>query len=472
MNEQHADANPWERVERFSFDEGQPALTFARRLARENGWSLAHAERVLRKYRRFAYLAVVAGHAVTPSPAVDQAWHLHLTYTRSYWHRFCQETLGIPLHHEPTRGGAEEAHKHALQYAATLESYAQHFGESPPGDLWPAMNFSAGAERWVDTRRVWIIPKPHAPWRSASVATAITAIPLATAWNPLNFDGPTFLFFYVILGGLAVMLALALRLLASDGSDPENATTPHDPYEVAYLANGTRGVIQSAFTQLILNGHLRLEHGTLARGEPLTTNAPAIEKSLYSAATDDGGFASDQLKSALKSTREPIAEIKSSLREKGFLAPHPEESIFRRGLPAALLFLVTILGFLKLFVGVARDKPVGFLVALLLLFLFLSILFFVAKGRLTRAGKAALASLEAEHELLKSGSVDLMSPRDAALLVGLFGSSYLVGTHLTMLHDIRGQMGDSSSSFLGSGCGGGGDGCGGGGGGCGGCGGD
>ena len=72
------------------------ALTFADRLARENGWSAAKAARVVDEYRRFCFLAATAGHEVTPSDAVDQAWHLHLTYSRDYWERFCPEVLGRP----------------------------------------------------------------------------------------------------------------------------------------------------------------------------------------------------------------------------------------------------------------------------------------------------------------------------------------------------------------------------------------
>ena len=59
------------------------------RLASENGWSREYAVRVMQEYRRFAFLAVAAGHPVSPSDAVDQAWHLHLVYTRSYWDEFC-----------------------------------------------------------------------------------------------------------------------------------------------------------------------------------------------------------------------------------------------------------------------------------------------------------------------------------------------------------------------------------------------
>lgn len=74
------------------------------------------------EYRRFAFLAIEAGHPVTPSEEVDQAWHL--TYTRSYWQRFCGETLKCELHHEPTQGGPAEGRKFHDWYSRTLESYA------------------------------------------------------------------------------------------------------------------------------------------------------------------------------------------------------------------------------------------------------------------------------------------------------------------------------------------------------------
>src|SRR5262245_58098130 len=79
------------RITAFSFDEGTPAFPFASRLARENGWTLAYVARVIEEYRRFMFLAVVAGHPVTPSDQVDQAWHLHLLYTHSYWDGFCKD---------------------------------------------------------------------------------------------------------------------------------------------------------------------------------------------------------------------------------------------------------------------------------------------------------------------------------------------------------------------------------------------
>lgn len=153
----------WERIQAFRFDEGNPAFPFAARLARDNGWSGTFTARVMREYQRFAFLAVAAGHPVTPSDQVDQAWHLHLLYTRNYWDRFCKEVLGRPLHHGPTEGGASERDKFDGWYRRTLESYRRLFGLVPPPDIWPPPEVRFGEDihyRRVNLKRSWIIPKP------------------------------------------------------------------------------------------------------------------------------------------------------------------------------------------------------------------------------------------------------------------------------------------------------------------------
>jgi hypothetical protein len=131
------DASLWARLEAMQVDPPDASTTFAERLARENGWSLALAEAVIAEYRRFLYLAARAGHPVSPSAAVDKAWHLHLTYTRHYWDVLCGELLGFELHHDPTLGGAREAAKHADWYRRTLQSYRAAFGDAPPAAIWP-----------------------------------------------------------------------------------------------------------------------------------------------------------------------------------------------------------------------------------------------------------------------------------------------------------------------------------------------
>lgn len=136
----------WDRLVAFSVDEGTEQLSFAQRLARENGWSAEYAQRVIEEYKRFAFLAIVAGHGVTPSDQVDQAWHLHLTYTRSYWEVFCPEVLQQPLHHGPTRGGVDEARKYDDWYQKTLQSYREFFAHKPPQDIWPPASVRFGED--------------------------------------------------------------------------------------------------------------------------------------------------------------------------------------------------------------------------------------------------------------------------------------------------------------------------------------
>ena len=149
------------RLESFEIDEPGIAFPFSARLARENGWSRNFARRVVDEYKRFVWLAMRAGHPVTPSEEVDEAWHLHLCYTRSYWDRMCGGILGKPLHHGPTEGGKTEDEKFAGWYARTLESYRAHFGEEPPADVWPPVErrFKPVTTRKVEVADHWILPK-------------------------------------------------------------------------------------------------------------------------------------------------------------------------------------------------------------------------------------------------------------------------------------------------------------------------
>src|SRR5829696_916985 len=163
MNQQQAEL--YDRVRSFRFDADGTTDTFADRLAKENGWTAAFAARVMNEYRKFAFLAAAAGHPVSPSRAVDEAWHLHLVYTRSYWDGFCGKVLRVPLHHEPGRGAEGEKAKFAGWYARTLDSYRRLLGEDPPPDVWPAPTGRAKTvERYqrIDLRRNWVVPKAWA----------------------------------------------------------------------------------------------------------------------------------------------------------------------------------------------------------------------------------------------------------------------------------------------------------------------
>jgi hypothetical protein len=153
----------WHRLEAFEFDELDADLTFVDRLARDNGWTDEYARRVIDEYKRFCYLAIRAGHEVTPSDQVDQVWHLHLSYSRNYWEEFCPNILQSDLHHGPTKGGQAEAEKYFDWYRKTLESYMLLSGEAPPEDIWPPpwTRFAhVDAMRRIDTDTYLVLKRP------------------------------------------------------------------------------------------------------------------------------------------------------------------------------------------------------------------------------------------------------------------------------------------------------------------------
>ena len=205
MNRNHTDL--LNQISKFEIDHGGETLRFADRLARENGWRRDYAQRVVDEYKRFIFLAMTAGHQVTPSDQVDQAWHLHLTYTRSYWDELCGKTLGRPLHHDPTRGGSTENEKFHDWYERTLESCEHAFGERPPADIWPpaSWRFSDVDFQRVNRRRTWIVSKARTI-AMASVATLMIAALSATSCATRGASQHTETI--AVIGFMAVICAL------------------------------------------------------------------------------------------------------------------------------------------------------------------------------------------------------------------------------------------------------------------------
>lgn len=132
----------YERLLAFRLDKPGAPFPFSARLAKEQGWTQDFAELAIQEYKRFMYLSVVAVHPVTPSLVVDEVWHLHLIYTRSYWDEFCLGLLGKLVHHDPGSGESEEKTHFFDQYARTLQSYRLHIGE-PPQEIWGPDNGKA-----------------------------------------------------------------------------------------------------------------------------------------------------------------------------------------------------------------------------------------------------------------------------------------------------------------------------------------
>lgn len=126
----------WTRLKAFRFDAEEGSAPYSVKLAAEEGWTPEFTVRVIEEYRKFLYLTQVSGGQATPSVAVDRAWHMHLTFTHSYWDKLCGEVLQAALHHEPCIG-EEEMPRYEDQYDATKALYLEEFGTAPPADIWP-----------------------------------------------------------------------------------------------------------------------------------------------------------------------------------------------------------------------------------------------------------------------------------------------------------------------------------------------
>ncbi len=131
------------------------AARFEEVLAERQGWPIAFAERVTDEYCGFLYLAATAGFEVTPSKAVDEAWHLHLALPH-YRDVLCERILGRPLEHRPATGEPEDEERCRVQYEETLALYERVFAKPPPADIWPgpgSREEEASPAGWEQGRR-------------------------------------------------------------------------------------------------------------------------------------------------------------------------------------------------------------------------------------------------------------------------------------------------------------------------------
>lgn len=173
------DPELWKRISECHPDDVEADFPFSKRLARDNRWTHDFALNVIKEYQRFAYLCRLKSGMVTPSDEVDQAWHLHLTYTRHYWGAF-KDALGGALHHMPTKGGAGQAALFREAYEKSLDLYRTEFGSEPPADIWPPADIRFGKAphfQRINTQDVWILPKPAWPKIVGESISAMARLP-------------------------------------------------------------------------------------------------------------------------------------------------------------------------------------------------------------------------------------------------------------------------------------------------------
>ncbi|MEI6234992.1 MAG: TIGR04222 domain-containing membrane protein, partial [Planctomycetota bacterium] len=493
----------WNRIDSFEFDTPDGQRPFTRRLADEQRWPAGYAVRVVAEYRRFTFLAMVAGHAVSPSEAVDEVWHLHLLYSRSYWEEFCPTVLGRKFHHEPSKGGSDDMTKHVDWYAKTLASYSAFFGETPPDDIWPnaadhARAIAHSRHIHADANKVWILPKPgflrerNSPrLKTTAEATTNQSMPVrvgsallmivgltgctTSIQSPLDYTGPDFLVFFSILCASAIigLLVFQFSMRSPGGLPPEQPNL--SPDEIAFLAGFEARYVQTQVARLMRDGVLVIDPKRKVLAAD-TANKPDRKLEPHDRALVNYFKTSFKIRDAHFVVKPQLEAIRARLCDLGLMVSGVS-IVFGRLVTAGVLGAVMALGGIKVIVGLNRHKPFGYLIIMLLVMAVITIAMLIRLGRdtRTRRGDAVLETLQSTKNHYRKSLPKSVDTEDYVLALALFGPVILRSSEQASIERFllpAEQSYNGSSGSGGSSCsGGGGSSCSGsscGGGGCGG----
>lgn len=246
----------WNKIQNFTFDDENAVTTFSGKLAVSQNWSPEFTQRVIEEYRRFMLLCCVSENGAAPSKLVDEVWHLHLTYTRSYWTDFCRNTLGKDIHHHPSAGGMQEDHRHLEWYKETRELYQSIFEASPPPDIWPLVRKA--------------VPVPAEPgfnrkWTFLATIVILILVPFLFSIiaygksSPFSLSGPQFLLFFPLFGAAILIIYYLYHADQKEEILKISADYFHEditPFEVGAFLYGKHRAIQTAVADLAQRGLL------------------------------------------------------------------------------------------------------------------------------------------------------------------------------------------------------------------------
>lgn len=275
-----------------------------------------------------------------------------------------------------------------------------------------------------------------------------------TGLGPFDLGGQHFLLLY----GALFVVALISGHLLQERLRPEGAM-PHriDTEMLAMLAGGPARYAEAVAAGLLADGRLVVQGQTKLAAAPGASGSVAERRVLALPA-------SFQWSEVVTALADPAESVREAMVRAGLFVDRSMGWKMRLAATAPLLALM-LLGGVKLLIGEARGRPVGFLSIALFLIGLVAILRFAAHDARTDAGRAALADHQAESDRLRRAP----TADEAALGVALFGTGILVGSGWEPLHRMRaassgdggGMTSDGGGSSSGS--------DGGGGGGCGGC---
>ena len=275
--------------------------------------------------------------------------------------------------------------------------------------------------------------------------------------GPFDLTGGPFLTLYSALLAAVLIAGFVLpRRLRPDGR--RQRVTDVD--QLAFLAGGGARFGDALVARLLASRALLMVGKNRFRAAAGAAGETPAERSVLAL---HAPMRWHEIQLALKAHADPLEERLIAL---GLLMRDGELAAlrFRTTLPYALL---VGFGAIKLIVGDARDRPTGYLTALLVVTVLCGAVRWFTIDRRTRAGVEAVEQAREQSQRLRKAP----TVTETGLAVALFGTIVLAGSGWENFHRLRSAGGDGGTSSDGGGDGGGSDGGGGCGGGCGGCGG-
>lgn len=454
-------SNPslWQKISNFQLDDSsEAAVQFSGKLIKETKWVPDFAKQAMTEYKKFLYLCLTMPQGASPSEVVDEVWHLHLTYTTSYWQKLCGEVLQRELHHYPNKGGTSENQRHQDWYADTLIAYVKEFQELPLTDFWPLPKgldltpylaetspFRAPA---LQVKPIW---EEHRYWPVGAAVLGVMSLLI------FMLSGSYFLLAYPLL--MAWAWWGTYRKIRFKKQVLQEATSQLHPYHFAALFKDTETVFRTLVADFAERGWISYQHDGMFAYDK-TIHQPMM----YSLqAQDEEAMPVERLRGLLYPYAKAIVKATNSVKNE--LSQDVGAMLFQ--------WWVILIGIARIFQGILNEKPVIFLMLMMIAY----VIVWVIIEQTTLINQTVSDSYQATDwgTQITAGALTFM----------LFNASYSLGNDQTLQRVFNkvpasdggtGWMGAYSSSSEtssggdgGAGCSSGGGGCGGGG--CGGCGG-
>lgn len=311
---------------------------------------------------------------------------------------------------------------------------------------------------------------------------------------PLALTGPEFLAVYVVLL-LVLMIAAGIVRSRLRGPSDDRFPAQIDSYQAAYLAGGVRSAAEAAIVALTSRGALRVDTGgrfvaieprpqwlhpledaiwtaasLSASSSPLGAGASWLAERLERRAAERPGMTQGQvatfqrIEGLLRGAGQPVpgataprllaaaapalGPVGDQLRQMGLVMGEPQIATVRT-VPAMLVLAAAVVGGVRLALGMAGGRPVGFLIALLVATVVIALLYFRRPGPRTHRGDRLLNSLRRNNAALRTSAAAAaaaLAGADIALAVALWGPAVLAGSPLDDVRQLLRPPGTSGSS--------------------------